>query len=190
MALDLTYINAAALRVGEEAITDASDGSPLGKIASHNYELLVRAELGKHRWRFASKTVALNAISGTPDEPWLYAYTAPTDLMLLRTVKAGGKPIPYEQMYNKVLTDTDPDTGVIAHYAWRPPESYWPPFFGEIIIRRLEAMILRSIKERHDEAKERDTAAEVQFREARRLDSQSSTPVDPWTSPALEARRG
>jgi hypothetical protein len=87
----------------------------------------------------------------------------------------------------KVLCDAAEADEVILHYIWRVPESQWPPWFREGMIRRWEAILLRGIGERH-RGEERDKAAEDQFALARNRDSQSQTPRDPMVSPT-QARR-
>ncbi len=190
---NLDVINAALTRTGNDPITMLTDGSLGGKIASQNYELMVKAELANYPWKRATKTVDLAMldpdIEGEPAEPWIAAYQLPTDFVEMRTAKSVGLSIDFEVHGQTILTNTDATDTVTLHYIWRVPETYWPSWFTMGIIYRLEAMFLRAIGERFQEAKEADQRAEAQFARARNRDSQSQPPRDPMTTPMLTARR-
>ena len=51
-----------------------------------------------------------------------------------------GYPITHEVHGNTILCDAGESDEVILHYVWRVPESQWPAWFREGMIRRLEAM--------------------------------------------------
>lgn len=192
---DLTVINAAATRTGNDPVTAlASDGGPVAKIALNNYEDAVKTELALYPWKRATKIEQIDRIDpdvhGAPPEPWTAAYQLPNDLIEIRTVKVVGCPIDYEVHGQTVLCNAAEADEVILHYIWLVPESAWPPWFREGMIRRLEAMFLRGVGERANEALARDKAALDSFALARNRDSQSQTPRDPTISPTLRARGG
>lgn len=192
---DLSVINAAATRTGNDPITTiATDGGPVAQIALNNYEDAVKTELSLYPWKRATKIVQLDRIDadvvGDPPEPWTAAYQLPTDLIDIRTVKVAGYPINYEVHSRTILCDAAEADEVILHYVWRAPESQWPPWFREGMTRRLEAIFLRAVGERANEAKARDAAADDSFALARNRDSQAQTPRDPMISPTLAARSG
>lgn len=193
-SVGLSLINAALTRIGNSPISALDDGTSAATIADENYEQVVLAELARSRYKLPSKIEQLSLIDedeeGEPPEPWTYGYTLPTDLVKLRTVKVDGSPIPYEQMGRSIFCDYGSESEIIAHYLWRMPESWFAPEFAEGIIRRMEAIFLRAIGERHKEAAERDAAADEQFAFARSSDSQAQTPQEPVMSPALKARVG
>lgn len=194
MATDLTIINAAATRTGSDPISSLSDGSPVAQIASNNYEDAVKTELALYPWKRATKIVQIDRldpdVEGDPPEPWTAAYELPSDLIEIRTVKVSGYPIDYEIHGNTVLCDAAEGDEVILHYIWRVPESGWPAWFREGMIRRMEAMFLRGVGERANEALARDEAAKESFAMARNRDSQQQPPKDPTQSPTLAARSG
>ena len=192
---DLSIINAAAGRTGNETISSLSgDSSPVATIANSNYEDLVKSELSLAPWKRATKIASLNRLDpdseGDPPEPWTAAYQFPNDVLEVRTVMVSGRPIPYAVFSSKILCDASESDDVVMHYVWRVPESDWPPWFREGMIRRLEAIFLRSIGERYREAQARDQAADDQFARARNRDAQSQTPRNPVMSPTLAARTG
>lgn len=199
MATDFTFINAALTRAGCNPITSLEQGDAEATVTAQNYEPLARAALSGHPWKFATKTAELTRITGTLPGPWLYAYQLPTDMIELRSVRVDGAPIAYEVMANKILCDYDEDNEVVAHYAWRVPESMWPGWFAEPLTRRLEALYLRAIKEDFTAAEARDAAADGRgqyvgqqdtFAAAKLIDAQQQPPrKPPYTYPILAARR-
>lgn len=193
--LDLTIVNAALSRTGTaQPISQLGDGSKAAEIVATNYDKLVRAQLAAYPWKFASKIDELDrldpAVHGDPPEPWLAAYQLPTDLLDLRAVMVGGSPIPYAVHGNKILCDAAESESVIAHYLWRVAETAMPEWFAEFIIIKMEAMFLRGIGERYDQASDRDQAAMIQWSIAKNRDAQSQTARDPFVSPTLQARGG
>lgn len=194
MANDLTLINAALTRTGNEPIATLTGAGVAQKVASENYEFVVRNELALSPWKKATKIAQLNRldadVEGTPPEPWTAAYQLPSDLIDIRTVKVGGVPIDYEWHGDTLVCDAGETDEVILHYVWRVPESWFPAWLQEGIIRRMEAVFLRGIGERYREAEARDEAASEQLKLARNRDSQSQTPRDPIVKPTLIARNG
>lgn len=190
MSIDLTYINAALNRTGNPSITALGDGTPGGNIAGTNYDLIVKTAITSYPWKWATKTATLTAITGDPDPPWLVAYQVPSDLLLLRVVTVDGYPIDYEQQYTKLLCMYDSSVDVIAKYTWNVPEGYWPADFAEAITQALEALFLRGVGERYEEAEARGKDALRTMQAAKTADSKRASPRDPFVSGTLAARRG
>lgn len=190
MATDLRFINAALTRTGNTPITTLNDGTPGGNIAGQNYSLLIKTALSAYPWRWATKTKTLAALSGTPDPPWLYAYELPTDVLFLRVVTVSGYPIDYEQQFNKLLCNYDTSTDVIAKYTWNVLEAYWPADFSEAVTQQLEALFLRGVGERYEEAEARAKDAARTLQAAKTADSKRASPRDPFVSGTLAARGG
>lgn len=191
---DLSILNAALTRVGENPITSLSGTGVAEKIANQNYELLVEGELSLYPWKRASKIKQLSRLdpddAGDPPDPWTAAYQLPDDLTEIRTVKVAGLPIDYEVHGDVILCDAASSDEVILHYVWRAAEADWPAWFRLGMVMRCEAMFLRGIGERYREAQARDEAADEHFAKAKNRDSQSQTPRAPVKSPTLTARAG
>lgn len=187
---DLTHINAALTRTGNQPITSFDDGTTEAIVAEQNYEPIVIQELSAYRWKWATKQAALVMLENGPELPWGYAYQLPSeDLVMLRSVEALGIPIQFERMGATILSNYDEDAGLIAKYTYRPNESLWPGYFQALIIKRLEALFLRAIGERYREAESADKEADRLAMRARLLDSQSQPAKDLYTSSILRARR-
>lgn len=194
MATDLSIINAALTRTGENPITSLTSSSVAAKIANENYEILVEAHLSVYPWKRASKVAQMARLDpdevGEPPDPWTAAYQLPTDLTDIRTVKVDGRVIPYEVHGDTILCDATASDEVILHYIWRALEADWPPWFREGMTRVMEGVFLRGIGERYREAEARDGAAADWWRIAKNRDAQSQTSRNPNASPALTARTG
>lgn len=194
MAVDLTVINSALTRIGENPLTSLTSSSVAAKIANENYEVMVEAHLSVYPWKRASKIEQLSRLDaeeeGDPPEPWTAAYQLPADLTDIRTVKVAGQPIPYEVHGDTILCDAAESDEVILHYVWRAAEADWPPWFREGMTRELEAVFLRGIGERYREAELRAEAAKNWWLTAKNRDSQSQTPRNPQPSSTLAGRLG
>lgn len=190
MAVDLSLINGALSRTGNDPITDLASPGAGAKIAANNYERLIKSLISKGRFKWATKTGQLDRIAGTPAPPWTAAYQLPPDLLELRIVQSAGNNVTYELQTNKILCDADVSETIIAKYLYRVSETAMPEAFAEAVIVYLEAMFLRGIGERYQEAELRTKAAKEAFQEAKRLDAQSQTPRNPDVSATLAARGG
>lgn len=190
--VDLTYINAALTRTGSSTLTSLTGTSPGAVIAAQNYETKVKALLAEYPWKAAKKTVLLSAydgdLEGVPAEPWTNGYQKPTDLVEIHTIKNAGSPIDYAIMGDAILANYDTTAELLCHYAWRVPETWWPAWFAEGVTQMMEAMFLRGIGERYDEAEAREKSAMRQFQTAKTRDAQQQPGSDPHVYGTLAAR--
>lgn len=188
--VDLTYVNAALTRTGNDPIASLTDEGKAAEIANANYQVTVLSVLAGYPWRWATKTKVLEAIDGDPDPPWLFAYERPSDLKHLRNITVDGANIDYEVQGEKILCNVDTSYEVLATYIWNKPEAEWPPEFGEYITIRMEELFLRGIGERYDQADKRARAGLLQFATAKTTDAKRRAPRDPTVSTTLRARLG
>lgn len=188
---DFSLINAALTRTGNQPITSLTDGTAESEVAAANYEEKVKELLGRHAWRFATRTEALNRLLATPPEPWQVNYQLPNDVLLVRDVKLAGHPVHWRRIEDTIQVQNNADGALVATFVLRPPEVEWPPHFRNLVIMAMEAVFLRAIGERYDEAEARENKMErLLLPEARRLDSQEARSGDPFTYPIMSARRG
>lgn len=181
-------INAAITRHNGNPIASADDGSKEAILFHSNYERIVKQELVAASWKFARKEELLTALPDAPvNENWDHALQLPADLLLLRAVTVDGDPIEYLVGPNQTIL-TNEDEEVYALYTYRAPEDLWPADFEEGVVRRLEAIFLRS-DEKGDLADSRDKHAEFILKRARRIHAQEESPQDHLTYPLLRARR-
>jgi hypothetical protein len=192
--IDLSLINAALTRTGNDPISSLTDGTAAAQIANANYEIVVKAMLASSRFKLPTKFEQMSLIDedemGVPPTEWEFGYVMPTDLVKIRTVKVDGEPIQYEQMGRVIFCNYGSSDEVMCHYEWRIPESWFAPEFAEAVVQAMEAIFLRGIGERYDEGEARDRSAKEQLKFAKSSDSQAQTPRDPVLTPTLNARAG
>jgi hypothetical protein len=79
----ISICNRALQLLGAKRITDVTDSSVSARAVATCYDVLRRAELRKHWWRFAIKRATLPAISPIPDWGKANGFTLPTDCLKL-----------------------------------------------------------------------------------------------------------
>lgn len=183
---DLDIINAALTRTGEETINSLDDGSPAAEVASANYEMIAKAALTKYPWSWAIESAALDLLQGTPINGWGYQFSKPSSALKVWAVKCQGAPIYYQQRRNKIYTDSNDD--LVADFTERVAEEFWSDDFVEAITQKMEALFLRALAEKHEEASARDDEAIVSLRLAYNNDAKNKTPRDKRASRLVNVR--
>lgn len=175
-AENILIINAALTRTGNNQITSLTDGSSEAEIMAANYEEIVLEELDEYFWHFATKEKALNKLVWTSTNEWDYKYQAPSDILAIKRVFQNGLPVEYERNRDEIYTNADnANTPVYIEYVVRISEENWPPKFRSAIIKRLEALALRSLNEDYDKADTRENNAEISVRRARNRDANNKS---------------
>lgn len=197
---DLSLINAALTRTGNDPITSLSDGTTESVVAAQNYAEIVGQMLGDYPWRFCTTQQALNLLVERPPEPYLYSFQLPNDVLLLRDLRQCGEPIEYQQVGQTVQTRTKPSdadpvgTAIVATVTFLKPEASWPHYFRKIVVIKLEALFLRAIGERYAEADARDAKVDPvsgsEWRTACNRDAQQARVINPWHTPILGVHGG
>lgn len=179
-AENITIINAALSRTGNNQITSLTDGSTEAEIMAANYEEVVLEELDEYFWSFATKEKALNKLVWTSTNEWAYRYQAPSDILAIKRVFQNGLPVKYERNGSYIYCDADnTNNPVYMEYVVRISEENWPPKFRAAIIKRLEALCLRALNEDYDKADTRENNAEIGVRRARNRDANNKSPRRP-----------
>lgn len=104
MTSPVDIVNQALAEIGAQATVSSinpSDGSAEGDVASLFYSVKVRALLRSVHWNFAKRTINLSQLvtaigapanpplNTIPPPPWLYAYTYPSDALIVRYLLPG-----------------------------------------------------------------------------------------------------
>lgn len=191
-AENIRICNAALTRAGMPIIEAYSDGSTAALVAETNYQMVVDNELASPRWKFCRFEGQLNRLEDKPlDAFYAYAYQLPANLLQVVRVTQNGCPVAFDRQRDQLWTCVlDEPNRLVAIYTLRVDEVQWPGDFREAIIQRMEAIFLRGLGERAEEAAQRDRSAEGQFQKARTADAQARSPRDPWRSALVRARRG
>ncbi len=86
MASQTGISNQALAQVGQEPITAVDTSTRQGRICLAVWSLVLDAMLEVHAWGFATKRVALQQLSETPEFGFAYAYAVPSDCVRILEV--------------------------------------------------------------------------------------------------------
>lgn len=84
---DVAICNRALNKLGADSIISLTDDNSRARAMNVAYEPVRRAEIRRHRWRFAIKRASLPALSATPISDFAYQYQVPNDF--LRLIEGG-----------------------------------------------------------------------------------------------------
>lgn len=136
---EIEIISAAIAMVGKQQTVNTIDGGgALAEDAQKLYDILVTAELGSNRWRFAQtfKQISILTTLVPTFAGWLYECELPSDLIMLQAVYPNQN---YILMGQRLLTQSNqPLTAVYSHTV---PVSKWPPGFSMYIVYHLASML-------------------------------------------------
>lgn len=146
--------SSALTEVGCNPISSFDDGTTESIVSGNNYERKITNALTSYPWNFAKAQSVLDLLADVPLEKWAHFYQLPSDLLLLRTVIAGGDPIVYDRYEDRIATDYNGT--VVAEYTFRAPEVLLPPYFINAFTTELAAFFARSIRRDEAEGKRLD----------------------------------
>lgn len=187
----ISIMNAALVAQGQEEVVSMNDGSDEFRVLARNWPGIVEAELEDGLYNFTRQSVTLltrsEGLFGYDD-----AFLLPGDTLHVRRVEiersiwsdavdwvqdgthihlnAGDLPVRAE-----VMVSSDPDL--------------WSANFARGVQMKLEAVILRALKEEHAEAREMEAQAESYFQRARTASTRSRSENRPWRPGRIAASR-
>lgn len=146
---DINIVNRALARLGESSIADftANDKS---KICGAIYPTFYKSLLSIYNWRFAAKKSGSLTATTTPTNAWSYAFTVPSDFLVLRnvytTATAGALPLldGYERFGPSILTN---ESAIYIDYTYDVDEDLWPHWFAEFVVNAFCAEVAYPITE-------------------------------------------
>jgi hypothetical protein len=165
-AAPIEVVQAALHRVGEESISSMDEGSAAALVAASNYEGIVRAQLKRHAWTFATDTVNLTHQAEVELGLWTHAYVYPASVINIRWVMLGGvkqRSGDWTLQKRRVLTRLD-DAGYQAVVTTRATESEWSDDFAEAMVVRLQGLFLESLCDKPQDGRPKIKDAEALFR--------------------------
>ncbi len=136
---DIEIINAAISMVGKQQTTNTIDGGgALAIDAEKLYSILVTAELGSNRWRFAQtfKQVSILTTLNPSFAGWAYECQVPADCIMIQAIYPNQN---YTVMGEHILTQSNQPLTVV--YSHTVPVSKWPPAFSMYIVYHLASML-------------------------------------------------
>jgi hypothetical protein len=136
---DLQVCSSALILIGSDPITSFEEGTTEAITARQIYEPAIAAAMGSHPWRFCQHQVQLSRLVEKPARHSA-AYQLPADLIELRAVHVGGRPIPFDRYNSTIHCDAGVQETVIADYVRRVPTVEWPASFRQAMIYHLASL--------------------------------------------------
>lgn len=136
-------VSLAITLVGKQQTVNTIDGG--GALASDGlklFQMLVSAELGSNRWRFAQdfqQSAVLTTLSPAFGG-WTYYYELPAECIMVQAVYPN---IAYQVFGDKILTKSNQKITVV--FGRTLPVSKWPPAFTMYIVFHLATLLGASV---------------------------------------------
>lgn len=188
----LEIINTALLSQGMETVS-TNDGTDEYRVLAANWPMIVEAELEDGNYSFTRAEATLGAaVSGSYG--YAKAYAIPASALHVRNLwfeatDGTRTQVPWTQDSTYVHLDNDDDETVKIEYLVSATSDLWKANFKKGVQAKLEAVILRAVKEEYGEAETMEAQAEVYFQRARTSSSRSRSATSPFRSgPIAEAR--
>lgn len=174
---DLDVINQALTGfMGEGRISDLEDDqNDKAEVMRENYEAVSEAAQVKTNWRFNTTKLALNKLSGEPENRWAAAWQLPPDMLKLITT---WPPSRYEVQGRLLYSNNTSEIEI--DYLRKMQEAYWPAWFLRYVVARLVIRTVRGITgekatvEMKDELKE--AREDALFQDAQQQPNQEQVP--------------
>lgn len=182
----------ALVQIGAKAITDFAGATRESEVCGYLYQPTVDNWLSMYPWRFATKQVVLSRDVTVPETIWAAMYSQPAGMISLQAVTTGGKNIPFDRYENKIYCNAGAAESVVAIYVYAITETYWPPYFVELMEAALMHKLAFSLPAKLDLRASLEDLVITKYRMAKSADERQQTsrklPVTGRRS-IMEARR-
>lgn len=196
----IEVVQAALHRIGEEEITSLDDDSSGARVASSNYEGIVRSFFARHAWTFAKRTLDLTYQEEVELGGFTHAFVWPAEITNIRCVVyapsdrcpgVGGRRLragDYAIEGDRLLTRSDLPLQVVATI--RAEEALWPGDFSEAVVVRMQGLFLEALCDKPQDARLKIKDADTLMRDAITRDKRQEPGVSIEYVPLAEAWRG
>lgn len=196
----IEVVQAALHRIGEEEITSLDDDSSGARVASSNYEGIVRSFFARHAWTFAKQTLDLTYAEEVELGAFTHAFVWPSTVTNIRCVMyapndsypgLGGRRLragEYAIEGDRLLAMCDTPLQVVA--TTRAEESMWPGDFSEAVVVRMQGLFLEALCDKPQDARLKIRDADLLMRDAITRDKRQEPGVNIEFVPLAEAWRG
>lgn len=187
----LGIINAALLSQGQDQVSE-NDGSHEWLILSQNWPAIVEAELEDGNYHFTRREDTLTTTVAAKFG-FDYGYQVPLDVLHVRRLwiedNLGDRTEPdWTQDGTAVYVDENTNPIIVESIISSEPD-LWRPNFVRGVQMKMEAVILRAMKEEYGEALQMEQQAEIYFQRSRTNSSRSRAPRGAYRrGPIAEAR--
>lgn len=174
---DIDICSRALVMIGAEPITSFTENTDEARACSNLYEQTVQSLLTSHPWRFCMGQEQVSRLSATPpdDDKWSAAYQLPSTCLHIRTVRVSGIPIPFDRYEDNIYCDAVAADEVYLDGHFRVDESFFPPYFTELLTLHIASLLAESIAAKTDLSNTLLDRSRFQRVVARNLDSQGRT---------------
>lgn len=173
--INVALVSRALLRIGANPIASFDDDSAEAEISGALFDTTRDALLSSYPWSFATAQCRLPLLDEQPVADFNYAFQLPNDFLRAISVgKAGkGRGVPFRVTRDQIHSN---DHALVLTYIFRPEEATFPPFFEELLIKKLSAEFCLPLTESTSRAEMLYRLAEQEYRAAKRIDAQQDTP--------------
>jgi len=187
-AAPIELVQAALHRCGEESLTSLDDDAASAQVVASNYEGIIRSQLKKHAWTFATQTVDLTYQSAVELGPWRHAYVYPASVINIRHLMCEGRILragEYTIESGRVLTVCEADYQAVTTY--RVDEGDFSDDFAEAIVVRLQGFFLESLCDKWQDGRLKIKDSRDLLAEAMVSDKRQTPGVNNHQSPLAES---
>ena len=176
----MSIFNAALVAQGLQEIVSENDGSAEFRVLARNWPAIVEAELEDGAYFFARREMELNnrvdGKFGFSD-----AFMIPPEAIHVRRVWDPSNPhCDYDYVQDGIYVYLNHPEPITIQYLEVAETHLWSANFTRGVQMKLEAVILRSLKEEAQEAITMEQQAEVYFQRARTNSSKSRSATRPY----------
>ena len=175
--------------MGADSISSFSASTAESKVANALYEDIVQSSFASHRWRFATRQVALTKLDTDPIGRFDSAFHIPSSCVTINAVTVNDTPIKYDIYQNKIYCDEPSTSTVILDFVDRVPESDWPSYFTTAVEFSLASTFAITLARDASLSNLMDQKSGILFAKARNIDSQQQTTRKLNTSRFVAQRR-
>lgn len=182
MAQDYSMIsifNAALVAQGMQEIVSENDGSAEFRVLARNWPTIVEAELEDGAYFFARRDAVLH--NRTPGKfGFRDAFLIPAEAIHVRKVwDPANAHTTFDYVQDGTHVHLNRSEPITVQYLEVPDVHLWTANFVRGVQMKLEAVILRALKEEAAEAREMEAQAEVYFQRARTHSSKARSATKP-----------
>ncbi|MFN0101167.1 MAG: hypothetical protein ACKV2U_03640 [Bryobacteraceae bacterium] len=179
MASNVSIVNAALIKVGEDVITSLSDDSKPARVANAIFEDTRDALLAAHPWNFALAEAALAAHATSPTWTHTYRFPLPESpskcLRVLRIEDDDADAVSWKVVGRFIYTDEGAPLNIL-YIAQITDPGQFPPLFAELLSAKLAAELAESLKASGTMTQTMQELYHIKLAEARMADAQEGTP--------------
>lgn len=176
--------NMALIKLGADPITSLSQDTKNARLCNAVFEMLRNKVLEDHPWGFATKTVTLASIVGTPLMDWTYQFQLPSDF--LKMVRGEDWKQEFDTLDGYLHANDDP---IIIKYIFECTNSgLWSYAFANCLSWRVAAEIAYAITKSNTVATTMMAGYEMDLKSARYNDAHKKSPEGPVADSYIDVR--